>query len=122
MSTITVAGILQDYYNADIYKGKRVSDQDIQGSWNIAVGASATATLDCVDIWGTDFRADLERINVPTLVLHGDADRIVPFPASGLRTHQFIRDSRLVVVPEGPHGIIWTHPEIVNPALIDFLD
>lgn len=116
-----VSGILHEFYNLDVYGGTRVSDQTVQASFNVAVTASPVATLDCVDIWGTDFRADLARIDVPTLVIHGDADRIVPFPASGLRTHKLMRDSRLVVVEGGPHAILWTHPEVVNPALLDFL-
>lgn len=116
-----ISGILHEFYNLDVYGGTRVSDQVVQASFNIAVAASPTATLACVDIWGTDFRADLARVDVPTLVIHGDADRIVPFPASGLRTHKMLRDSRLVVVEGGPHAILWTHPEVVNPALLDFL-
>ncbi len=114
-------GFFQNFYNVDVLGGKRISDQAVQNSWNVAVAASPKATLDCVDTWGTDFRADLTRIDIPTLIIHGDADRIVPLPASGLRTHRAVRDSRLVVVEGGPHCIPWTHPEIVNPALVDFL-
>ncbi len=116
-----ISGILHEFYNVDVYGGTRVSDQTIQASFNIAVAASPVATLNCVDIWGTDFRADLARIDVPTLVIHGDADRIVPFPASGIRTHKTIQDSRLVIVEGGPHAILWTHPGEVNSALLDFL-
>ena len=116
-----VSGILHEFYNLDVYGGTRVSDQTVQASFSVAVSASPRATLDCVDIWGTDFRADLAKIDVPTLVIHGDSDRIVPFPASGLRTHKTMRDSRLVIVEGGPHAILWTHPEVVNPALLDFL-
>lgn len=115
-----LAEFFHDFYNTDVHRGTRVSDQVIQNNWNVAVAASAKGTLDSVDAWGTDFRADLAAIDIPVLVIHGDADRIVPFPASGVRTHRAIRDSRLVVVEDGPHGILWTHPEIVNPALLDF--
>jgi pimeloyl-ACP methyl ester carboxylesterase len=78
---------LANFYNVDALGGKRISDQVVQYSWNIAVGASAKGTLDCVPAWGTDFRNDLSRINVPTLVIHGDADRILPIAATGTRTH-----------------------------------
>ncbi len=69
----------------------------------------------------TDFREDLKRIDAPTLVVHSDADRIVPSAASGKRTHGFVKGSRLVVVEGGPHGITWTHAEKVNRELLDLL-
>ena len=99
----------------------RVSDQAVQSSWNVGAGASAKATLDCVTAWYTDFRKDLSRIDVPTLVIHGDADRIVPIAATGLRTHESVSGSRLLVIEGGPHGVIWTHADQVNRALLDFL-
>lgn len=89
--------------------------------WNIASGASPKGTYDCVSAWLTDFREDLRRIDMPTLVIHGDADRIVPFPASGRRTHEIVRGSRLAVVRGGPHGITWTHAEEVNRELLSFV-
>src|ERR1700691_719672 len=67
-----------NFYNTDLLLGKRVSQQAVQASWNIAAGASATASLACVPTWHEDFRKDLTRINVPTLVIHGDADRPLP--------------------------------------------
>ncbi len=90
-------------------------------AWNIAVGASATGTAACVLTWLTDFRKDLPRIDVPTLIIQGDADRILPFPVTGKRLHQAIKGSRLVVLEAGSHGISWTHAEEVNRALLDFL-
>ena len=78
-------------------------------------------TLACVQEWLTDFREDLKRIIVPTLVLHGDADRILPLAATGERTPEFVKGSRLVVVPGGPHGLNWTHAEEVNRELLAFL-
>ena len=90
-------------------------------SWNIAAGASPAGTLECVQAWLTDFRKDLARIDVPTLVVHGDDDRILPLAASGQRTHESVRTSRLVVVKGGPHGLNWTHAEEVNRELLAFL-
>jgi non-heme chloroperoxidase len=111
----------KNFYNTDLLLGKRVSEQAVQASWNVAAGASATASLACVPTWHEDFRNDLARIDVPTLVLHGDADRILPITASGLRTAKLIKGARLVVVKDGPHCITWTHADEVNRELLDFL-
>lgn len=111
----------KNFYNTDVLLGTRVSDQAVQASWNVAAGASATASLACVSTWYTDFRKDLARIDVPTLVMHGDADRILPIAASGLRTGKLIKGARFVLVKGGPHAIGWTHADIVNPELVGFL-
>ena len=110
-----------DFYNLDILGGKLVSDEVVRLSWNVASGASAKGTLDCVSAWLEDFQEDLKRIDVPTLVIHGDADRILPFAATGKRTHEAVKGSRLVVVKDAPHGLNWTHGEKVNDALLKFL-
>jgi len=90
---------------------------------DIAAFASAKATLDCVKSFSyTDFRDDLKAFDVPTLVIHGDADQIVPIEASGERSHDMIADSRLHVIEGGPHGINVTHSEEFNKALIAFLN
>jgi non-heme chloroperoxidase len=111
----------KNFYNTDLLLGKRVSEQAVQASWNIGAGASATASLACVPTWHEDFRNDLSRVDVPTLVIHGDADRILPIAASGLRTAKLIKGARLLVVKDGPHCITWTHAEQVNGALLEFL-
>lgn len=111
----------RNFFNTDVYLGKRVSDQAVQASWNIAAGASATACFACVPAWHEDFRKDLERIDVPTLVIQGDADRIVPFSASGERTARLVKDARLFTVKDGPHAVTWTHADEVNRELVKFL-
>jgi len=111
----------KNFYNTDLLLGKRVSEQAVQASWNVAAGASATASLACVPTWHEDFRKDLSKIDVPTLVFHGDADRILPISASGFRTAKLIKGARLVVVKDGPHCITWTHAEEVNQELVNFL-
>ena len=111
----------KNFYNTDLLLGKRVSDQAVHSSWNIAAGSSATASLACVPTWYEDFRKDLAHIDVPTLVIHGDADRIVPITASGMRTAKLIKGARLSVVKDGPHCITWTHAEQVNSELLEFL-
>jgi non-heme chloroperoxidase len=112
---------LKDFYNADVLLGKRISNEAIEMSWNIAVRASAKGTLDCVPSWLTDFRDDLPRIDVPTLIIHGDADRLLPLDSTAARLPKLIKDSRLVLIPGGPHAINWTHADQVNPVLLDFL-
>ncbi len=111
----------KNFYNTDALLGKRVSEQTIQASWNIAAGCSPTASVACVPEWHEDFRKDLAYIDVPTLVIHGDADRILPISASGQRTAKLVNGSRLLVVPDGPHCITWTHAEEVNRELVTFL-
>ncbi len=115
------ADFFKNFYNTDLLLGKRVSEQAVQASWNVAAGASAMASLACVPTWHEDFRKDLSRIDVPTLVLHGDADRILPITASGLRTAKLIKGARLTVIKDGPHCITWTHAEEVNSELVNFL-
>jgi non-heme chloroperoxidase len=114
-------GFFNNFYNTDLLLGKRISEQAVKASWNIAAGASATASLACVATWYEDFRSDLARITVPTLVIHGDADRILPITAAGLRTAKLIKGARLLVVKDGPHCITWTHAEEVNAECLSFL-
>ena len=111
----------KNFYNTDVHLGKRVSQQAIQASWNTAAIASATASLACVPTWHEDFRKDVAKIDVPTLVMHGDSDRIVPFSAAGSRTAKLINRAELVVIKDGPHNVAWTHAEEVNEALLRFL-
>jgi pimeloyl-ACP methyl ester carboxylesterase len=112
---------LSNFYNLDVLGGKLISEEAVQLSWNIGAGASPKGTLDCVSAWLTDFRNDLKKIDVPTLVIHGDSDRILPLSATGKRTPQFVKGSKLVVVEGGPHGLTWTHAEKVNRELLNFL-
>lgn len=111
----------KNFFNTDVFLGKRISEQAVQASWNVAAGASATASLACVPTWHEDFRNDLARLDVPTLVIHGDADRIVPFKASGEQTAKLVKGARLVAIKDGPHAVNWTHAEEVNAELVNFL-
>jgi pimeloyl-ACP methyl ester carboxylesterase len=115
------AGFFRDFYNADQLLGKRISEQAIQASFNVAARASAVASLDCVPAWHEDFRKDVAAINIPTLVIHGSADRIVPIDAAGRRTAKMIPEARLFVVEGGPHAVIWTHAAELNTELVAFL-
>ena len=110
-----------NFYNADETLGKRISQAAIDASWGVAAGCSATAAFECVATWYEDFRKDLERIDIPTLVMHGDADRILPIAATGNRTAKLIKGAEYVVIKGAPHGMLWTHADEVNEALVKFL-
>lgn len=113
--------LFNDFYNVDVFGGSRISGRAWQASFVVAAGASPYATYACVDSWLTDFRGDLERVDVPTLVVHGTEDRILPISATAERLPALIDDVRLVRIEGGPHNIPWTHPEEVNRALLEFL-
>src|SRR5215472_4186938 len=114
-------GFLDNFYNMDTLRGTRVSDEAWQASWNLGVTASATAAVACIGTWATDFRADLPKIDVPVLVLHGDADQVLPLDKTSKRLPGLIKDVQLTVIEGGPHAIPWTHAAQVNTALTDFL-
>jgi non-heme chloroperoxidase len=109
------------FYNVDKLAPTRISPSAWTASFNVAAGSSPFATYACVDTWLTDFRGDLPRFDIPTLVIHGTEDRVLPFDATAGRLPALIRDLRLVAVEGGPHNIGWTHPEEVNDALLEFL-
>jgi non-heme chloroperoxidase len=110
-----------NFYNTDELLGKRISQQALENSWDVAIGSSATATVACVRTWYTDFRNDMPKIDVPTLVLHGSADRILPPATSGDRSAKLIKGARYVVIDGAPHGMLWTHADEVNAELVRFL-
>jgi len=110
-----------NFYNTDTLMPERISEQAWQASFNVAAGASPFASYACVDTWLTDFRGDLAKIDIPVLVVHGTADRILPFEATAARLPDLIDDVRLVAVEGGPHNIAWTHPDDVNTALLEFI-
>jgi pimeloyl-ACP methyl ester carboxylesterase len=112
---------LRNFYNYDVTGGTLVSERVLEDNWNVAVGASAAGTLACVDAWIEDFRGDIPQNTVPTLILHGDADRILPPDATSRRQVRMIKGARLVELPGGPHGVLWTHAAQVNDELVRFL-
>jgi non-heme chloroperoxidase len=112
---------LANFYNTDVLGGKLVSDQVVQNSWNIAAAASPIGTLTCVSAWLTDFRSTVSRIDVPSLILHGDQDRILPIDATAIPLSKMIEGARLVVIEGAPHGMAWTHADRLNVELLQFL-
>ena len=113
-----------NFYNTDVLAPERIGEAALRASFQVAAAASPYASYACVDTWLTDFRRDLPKIDVPTLVVHGTADRILPFEATAarLRDEKLIADLTVVEVENGPHNIGWTHPEETNTALLDFLN
>jgi non-heme chloroperoxidase len=112
---------LRNFYNYDVTGGKLVSERVLEDNWNVAVSASATGTLACVDAWIEDFRQDIPRNTLPTLILHGDADRILPPDATSRRQAKMIKGAKLVELSEGSHGVLWTHAGRINSELVSFL-
>jgi non-heme chloroperoxidase len=117
----TLMDFLRNFYNYDVTGGKLVSERVLEENWNVAVGASAIGTQACVDAWLEDFRPDIARNTVPTLLLHGDADRTLPPDATSRRQAKLIKNVRFVELKGGPHGVLWTHAEEVNSELVKFL-
>ncbi|HKF31988.1 MAG TPA: alpha/beta hydrolase [Jatrophihabitantaceae bacterium] len=112
----------KNFFNLDQTLGTRISEEVVRDAWNTAVGASPTGTIACVATWYTDFRADLAKIDVPVLVMHGTADRILPIEACGPRTHEAIASSEYLAIDGAGHGLSWTHADEVNEALLSFLN
>ncbi len=118
-------GFTKDFFTpggSGLLKGTAVSEEQRRYALQIAAFASPKGTLDCITAFGrTDFRADVAAVTVPTLVIHGDSDAVVPFEVSGKRAHETIAGSELVLIEGGPHGVNASHAEQFNRALLDFL-
>jgi pimeloyl-ACP methyl ester carboxylesterase len=110
----------ENFFNLDENLGKRVSEEAVYDAWNTAVGASPAGTVACVPTWLTDFRADLRKIDVPVLVLHGTEDRILPIDACGRPTAKGIAHGEFIAIEGAPHGLCWTHADEVNAELVKF--
>jgi non-heme chloroperoxidase len=113
---------LNDFYNIDENLGNRLSEEVVTASWNTASMASPKGTYDCVSSWLTDFREDVKKIDVPTLLIHGESDRILPIDVTSRRLEMMIPNSRLVALEGAPHGIVWTHAEEINRELLAFAE
>jgi non-heme chloroperoxidase len=110
----------KNFYNLDKTLGKLISAEAVQDSWNTAVSASPAGVIACVPTWHTDFRADLRKIDIPLLVMHGTEDRVLPIEACGPRTHEMVKNSVYVPVNGAPHGLCWTHADQVTSELLRF--
>lgn len=116
-----LAGFTQKFFNLDTKK-TAISEEVLQYNKSIAWQASPIGTQECVKAFSsTDFRNDMKKMNVPTMVLHGDSDQIVPFEVSGKRSAQLLKESRLEVIKGAPHGLAATHAAELNALMLDFL-
>lgn len=110
---------LTNFYSAN--GDLKVTEEQRQAALGLAAQADVDAAVQCIATWATDFEADVARITVPTLVIHGDADAIVPLEKSGQRTADTIPGAQLHVIADGPHGINDSHTEEFNRVLVEFL-
>jgi non-heme chloroperoxidase len=116
-----LTGLLGDFLNLDDYLGTRVSEETVRNLWNAGAAASPIATWACPPGWLDDFGEDIKRIDVPTLILHGTADRILPIDGQGRRLHAALPDAHYVEIEGGPHVMCVTHAKEVNRELLAFL-
>jgi len=116
-----LTGLLGDFLNLDEYLGERVSEDAVRNAWNAGAEASPWATWACVPGWLEDFSEDIKRIDVPTLIMHGTADRILSIDGQGRRLHAALPDAKYVEIDGGPHVMCVTHAEEVNRELLAFV-
>ncbi|MFB6893571.1 alpha/beta fold hydrolase [Kitasatospora sp. NPDC056327] len=110
-----------DFYNLDENLGSRISEEAVRNSWNVAASGGAYAASAAPSAWYTDFRADIARIDVPALILHGTGDRILPIENTARPFHKALPSADYVEIEGAPHGLLWTHAHEVNTALLAFL-
>jgi non-heme chloroperoxidase len=115
-----VTEFLRNFYNTEHFLGKPISPEKLRADFSLAAAASPIAFLKCVDTWLTDFRGDLDKIDVPALVIHGDTDKILPYEITGRPLARALK-ARELVIPGGAHGISWTHAEVICNEILDFL-
>jgi non-heme chloroperoxidase len=116
-----LTGLLGDFLNLDDYLGTRVSEETVRNLWNAGAAASPIATWACPPGWLDDFGEDIKRIDVPTMILHGTADRILPIDGQGRRLHAALPDAHYVEIEGGPHVMCVTHAKEINRELLAFL-
>lgn len=108
------------FYNADELRGSLISESALQAAWNQASDTSMVSALSALDAWTTDFSDDLQRIEVPLMVLQGTADRIHGPASSASLVDQTLPGTQVILVENAPHGLQWTHAVQVNAALLRF--
>ena len=116
-----LTGLTENLLNLDDYLGNRVSEETVRAIWDAAAGASPWATWACPAGWLVDFSEDITKINIPTLILHGTADRILPINGQGRRLHAALPNARYAEIDGGPHLMGVTHAAEINRELLAFL-
>jgi non-heme chloroperoxidase len=117
----TLMEFLKNFYRVGGEDGKRVSPRVIEANWAVGIGASPIGTVACIDAWIEDFRSDIARNDLPTLIIHGDDDRILPADVTSRRQATLIKGARSIEIKGGSHGLLWTHAEEINNELVKFL-
>jgi pimeloyl-ACP methyl ester carboxylesterase len=115
------AAFFSDFYNLDENLGSRISEEALRNSWNVAASSGAYAAAAAPLTWPTDFRADIDAITVPTLIVHGTADNILPIDKTGRKFAELLPDATYAEIEGAPHGLLWTHADEVNEHLLGFL-
>jgi len=118
---VAMMEFLKNFYSVGGPDGKLVSERVIQANWTVAIGASPIATVACVDAWIEDFRKDIARNGLPTMIIHGDDDRILPADVTSRRQAKMIKDVKFIEIKGGSHGLPLTHAEEINAELVKFL-
>jgi non-heme chloroperoxidase len=118
---VAMREFLKNFYSVGGPDGRLVSDSVIQANWIVAIGASPIATVACVDAWIEDFRKDIARNDLPTLIVHGDDDRILPADVTARRQAKMTKNVRYIEIKGGSHGLPWTHAEEINTEVVKFL-
>jgi pimeloyl-ACP methyl ester carboxylesterase len=118
---VAIMEFLKNFYSVGGPDGKLVSERVIQTNWTVAIGASPIATVACVDAWIEDFRKDISRNDLPTMIIHGDDDRILPADTTSRRQAKMIKGVKFIEIKGGSHGLPWTHAEEINAELVRFL-
>jgi non-heme chloroperoxidase len=117
----TLMEFLKNFYSVGGTDGKLVSARVIEANWAVAIGASPIGTVACVKAWIEDFRKDIARNDLPTMIIHGDDDRILPADVTSRRQVKLIKDVKFIEIKGGSHGLPWTHAEEINNELVKFL-
>lgn len=119
------AQFFTDFYNLDENLGDRISVEAVTASWNVAITSAPVAAEAVVSSWIEDFRDDVAAVRAsgkPALILHGTADRILPIDSTARRFQRALPDAQYIEIDAAPHGLLWTHSDEVNMALLGFLD
>ena len=112
----------KNFYNSDTFLGTpRLSEESVRASWGLAAQSGAFASVAAQPTWPTDFRADIPKIDVPALIVHGTADRILPIDVTGRPFSRALPDAEYLEIDGAPHGMLWTHGAEINEALLAFL-
>jgi non-heme chloroperoxidase len=118
---VAMMEFLKNFYSVGGPDGKLVSERVMQANWTVAIGASPIGTVACVDAWIEDFRKDIDRNDIATMIIHGDDDRILPIDVTARRQAKMIKNVKFIEIKGGSHGLLWTHAEEINTELVKFI-